>query len=145
VAQVSFLLKRKRSAQRFEYAAAGSNLQGLICSMDNDPKYLYLTTTGRKTGEPREIEIWFTHLNRSYYLIAEHRERANWVQNILHDPRVSFRVGKQKFNGAGRVVDETKEEDLWRSIRALSDEKYGWSDGLVVELTPIIATHHYPH
>jgi hypothetical protein len=22
--------------------------------------YLYLTTTGRVTGQPREIEIWFT-------------------------------------------------------------------------------------
>ena len=27
---------------------------------DREPKFLYLTTTGRRTGLPREIEIWFT-------------------------------------------------------------------------------------
>ena len=27
--------------------------------------YLYLTTTGRVTGQPREIEIWFTEVCRN--------------------------------------------------------------------------------
>jgi len=100
-----------------------------------EEQFLYLTTTGRKTGEPREIEIWFTHFAGRYYLIAEHREKAGWVQNILHQPRVSFRVSDQTFNGTGRVVDEATEGELLRSVRALSERKYGWSDGLVVELT----------
>lgn len=101
-----------------------------------DPQYLYLTTTGRNSGLPREIEIWFTQLNGRFYLIAEHRERANWVQNIQHDPRISFRVGEQSFTGRGRVVDQTGEPELWSAVRCLSDEKYGWSEGLIVELTP---------
>ncbi len=25
----------------------------------NEPPYLYLTTTGRRSGNPHEIEIWF--------------------------------------------------------------------------------------
>ncbi|HKX30527.1 MAG TPA: nitroreductase family deazaflavin-dependent oxidoreductase [Blastocatellia bacterium] len=104
--------------------------------MKNDPPYLYLTTLGRKTGLSREIEIWYTEFNGRYYLIAEMRERANWVRNILANPHVSFRIGDRKFIGRGRVIDQSGEFDLWQNVRSLSDRKYGWSDGLVVELTP---------
>src|SRR5262249_30833677 len=45
-----------------------------------EPEYLYLTTTGRVSRVPREIEIWFTeHLGR-FYLVAEHGENAQWVR-----------------------------------------------------------------
>ncbi|MCI0338063.1 MAG: nitroreductase family deazaflavin-dependent oxidoreductase [Acidobacteria bacterium] len=104
--------------------------------MKDEPQFLYLTTIGRRSALPREIEIWFTQLNGRYYLIAETRERANWVQNILHNPQISFRVGTLRLNGSGRVVDEANESDLWQNVRALSDRKYGWSDGLVIELKP---------
>jgi deazaflavin-dependent oxidoreductase (nitroreductase family) len=101
----------------------------------NEEQFLYLTTTGHKTGIPREIEIWFTQLKQRYYLIAEHNEKAKWVQNILHQPRISFRISNQTFNGSGRIVNEATEYELLKSVRALSKQKYGWSDGLVVELT----------
>lgn len=101
-----------------------------------EPQYLYLTTTGRRSGLPREIEIWFTARAGRYYLIAEHRERAAWVRNIIHEPRISARIGDLRFEGRGRVLDETREAGLWAEVRALSDRKYGWSDGLIVELEP---------
>jgi len=98
--------------------------------------YLYLTTVGRKTGLPREIEIWFIRLGGRFYLIAEKRDRAGWVQNILGNPQVTFRVGGQKFSGVGRVVDEANEADLRRRVCEGFDRKYGWSDGLIAELVP---------
>jgi deazaflavin-dependent oxidoreductase (nitroreductase family) len=98
--------------------------------------YLYLTTIGRKSGEPREIEIWFTARGGKYYLIAERREEAHWVQNIQHNPHIAFRLGPQRFTGMGRIVDGAHEPELWREVRDLSEKKYGWSDGLVVELIP---------
>ena len=58
-------------------------------------KYLYLTTTGRRTRRPREIEIWFTQRGGRYYLVAEHRERAQWVKNLRAEPRVAVRVGRR--------------------------------------------------
>jgi deazaflavin-dependent oxidoreductase (nitroreductase family) len=102
----------------------------------SEAPYLYLTTIGRRSGEPREIEIWFTARGGRYYLIAEHREQTQWVKNIRHNSRISFRVGDQNFIGQGRIVDEAREAELWRSVRELSEKKYGWSDGLVVELLP---------
>lgn len=109
---------------------------GRAIPVNNEEAFLYLTTIGRKTGIPREIEIWFTQLGGRYYLIAERRKQTHWVQNMLHHPRISFRVAGRNFHGTGRVVDETGEQELLKSVRNLSDQKYGWSDGLVVELTP---------
>lgn len=99
-------------------------------------QFLYLTTTGRKTGLPREIEIWYAELDGRYYLISELRERAQWVRNLLAQPAVRIRVGEVDVPGRGRVVDPTAEPRLARAVCALFDEKYGWSDGLIVELTP---------
>ncbi len=99
-------------------------------------KYLYLTTTGRRTGRPREIEIWFTQRGSRYYLVAEHRERAQWVKNLMAEPRVAVRVGRRAFAAQARVVDAKAEPELARTVRTLSEKKYGWGKGLVVELDP---------
>ena len=99
-------------------------------------KYLYLTTTGRRTGRPREIEIWFTQRGGRYYLVAEHRERAQWVKNLRAKPRVAVRVGRRSFAAKARVVDAKAEPELARAVRTLSERKYGWGNGLVVEIDP---------
>jgi deazaflavin-dependent oxidoreductase (nitroreductase family) len=101
-----------------------------------ETEVLYLTTTGRRTGRPREIEIWFTERDGRHYLIAEHLWETHWVQNVLADPRVSIRVGDEAFPARARVIDVTAEPDLHQQVQALSEAKYGWGDGLVVELTP---------
>jgi deazaflavin-dependent oxidoreductase (nitroreductase family) len=101
-----------------------------------EAQYLYLTTMGRRTGRPREIEIWFTRREGRLYLIAEHRERARWVQNLRALPRVTVRLGKRTFPARGRVIDARAEPELARAVKGLSEKKYGWGDGLVVELTP---------
>lgn len=104
--------------------------------MSAEEAYLYLTTTGRQSGQPREIEIWFTCREGRYYLLAEHGERARWVLNLRAAPRVCWRVGDAAFTGQARVVDADAEPALSAVVRRLSTEKYGWGDGLVVELTP---------
>jgi deazaflavin-dependent oxidoreductase (nitroreductase family) len=96
--------------------------------------YLYLTTLGRVSGQPREIEIWFTEHGGHFYLVAE-RECANWVRNILSQPQVKVRVGDAEFDAVARVVHNDCEPQITTAVKALFDAKYGWSDGLIVELT----------
>lgn len=98
--------------------------------------YLYLTTTGRHSGQPREIEIWFTQRGDRYYLVAERRERAQWVQNLKVTPKVGVRVGRRSFSAQARVVDARTEPRLARAVKKLSEAKYGWGTGLIVELDP---------
>ncbi len=104
--------------------------------MDYKPEFFYLTTTGRKSGQPHEIEIWYVAHNGCYYLVSEHRERSHWVQNIQQTPAVRFQVNGQTHSGTGRTVDREAEPELAASVSALMDAKYQWSDGLIVELCP---------
>src|SRR5262245_65463614 len=65
-------------------------------------QFLHLTTTGRKTGLPREIEIWFVERESRIYILAEHGYKANWVQNILANPSVTIRL-------MGRLCESNRE------------------------------------
>ena len=56
------------------------------------------------------------------------------MQNILHDPVISFRVRDQTFTGTARIIDPAQEPELASAVAALMDAKYEWSDGLIVEL-----------
>ena len=96
-------------------------------------QYLCLTTRGRKSGAPREIEIWFTHREGRFYIIAEYAT-SNWVQNLIVYPEVQVRVAENSFKARARVIPS--ETDLSRAVQQLSRDKYGWGDGLIVELTP---------
>ncbi len=100
------------------------------------PEFLYLTTIGRKSSEPHEIEIWFVEYAGKYYLVSEHRERSHWVQNIVHNPKVSFWVDGETHQGSGRAVIPQTEPELASTIAAKMEAKYGWSEGLIVELSP---------
>lgn len=51
-------------------------------------EFLYLTTIGRNSGKPHEIEIWYVKHGYCYNLIAEHREQAYWVKNIQRNQDV---------------------------------------------------------
>ena len=102
-------------------------------------QYLYLTTRGRKTGLPREIEIWFVTRENKYYVLAEHRENAQWVKNIRHNPQVHVRVGTLEFNATARVLDRERDRDAWEQARQSEKSKYGWGGGLPVEIVPDIA------
>jgi hypothetical protein len=41
------------------------------------------------------------------------------------------------------VLDYRKGRQLWDEVQAISDHKYGWGDGLPVEITPV-KTHSAP-
>jgi deazaflavin-dependent oxidoreductase (nitroreductase family) len=98
-------------------------------------KYLYLTTRGRKTGRPREIEIWFTHHEGCFYVIAEYTT-SNWVKNVQADRAVQVRVAGKNFAAQAQVLQPDSNPELVKTVQNLSNKKYGWGDGLVVQLTP---------
>ena len=102
---------------------------------------MYLTTLGWKTGKQHRIEIWFAEHNGKYYIISERLGSAHWVQNIKHNPAVSFSINNNNvFTGSARIVDQEKESALAAEVLKLMDRKYKWSQGLIVELTPINST-----
>ena len=100
-----------------------------------------MTTRGWKTGNHHRIEIWFVEYGGRYYIISERLDIAHWVQNIKHDPKVSFSIDNEiVFKGIARMVDQEKESELTREVSKLMNTKYKWSQGLIVELTPMNST-----
>src|SRR5215475_4257747 len=102
-----------------------------------DKQFLYLTTIGRTTGLPREIEIWFIVRRERFYLFAETREAAGWVKNIRRNPNVTVRIGEWQSDATARVLDRHTDGKLWGKVAAIARRKYGWGDGLPVEITPL--------
>jgi len=98
---------------------------------------LHLTTVGRVTGRSREIEIWFILCRENFYLFSEHGEATGWVKNIRRSPEVSVRIGDRGIRAVARVLDYRTDRQLWDEVQAIANRKYGWGDGLPVEITPI--------
>lgn len=90
-------------------------------------KYRYLTTTGRKSGHPHEIEICFGIQGDSLYLLSGNGEDSDWVRNLRADPNVTVRIAKHAFTGIARIVNEEKERTL--APHMLAGKYQGWKEG----------------
>lgn len=92
-----------------------------------DEDYCYLTTIGRITGKPHEIEIWFGLNDATLYILSGGMDKSDWVKNLLKNPMVAVRIAKQAFAGTARLVKDEKEETMARYLLA---EKYQeWETG----------------
>ena len=96
----------------------------------------YVTTIGRVTGQPREIEIWFTEADGRLFIISGEPKTSNWVKNIRKDSHVRVWLAGKEFSATARLLDPNKDDASYDLARRLSLEKYDWDDGLPVEITP---------
>lgn len=95
-----------------------------------DEAFAYLTTTGRRSGDPHTIEIWFAVDGGAVYMMAGGRDRSDWVRNVLVHEDVTLRIGTDEWDGRARVVEPDTEEDA--RVRPLLRAKYAdASDDLV--------------
>lgn len=92
-----------------------------------DDGVCHLQTTGRVTGRPRTIEIWFAVDGTRLYLLAGGREHAHWVRNLRADPSVRVRIGGRTLEGQARTVEGDPAEPLAR--RLLAAKYQGWREG----------------
>ncbi len=84
-------------------------------------EYCYLTTTGRVTGKPHEIEIWFARKGNMLYLLSGGGHKSDWVKNLTKNPNITVRIAERTFNATGRLVQQAEEES---SARAMLADKY---------------------
>ena len=75
-----------------------------------DLDYCYLTTTGRHTGSPHQIEIWFAISDAHVYLLSGAGDHADWVRNLMVSPEVVVEIGDLKRTTKARVVSDPVED-----------------------------------
>ena len=111
--------------------------------------FCYLTTTGRVSGRPHTIEIWFALRDHTLYVLSGGGDGSDWVRNLLRRPVVTVRLGRRDaaaLAGRARVVEPGSDED--ELARRLVVAKYqptyggdlsGWRRSalpLAVDLSP---------
>ena len=97
-----------------------------LLSQFTQEEYCYLTTKGRVSKRPHEIEIWFGAQNNTLYLLSGSKT-SDWVKNLRRDPAVRVRIANHTFTGTARVVQDQEEEQTARYLLA---EKYQeWEQG----------------
>jgi deazaflavin-dependent oxidoreductase (nitroreductase family) len=77
-------------------------------ALAND-RVIDITTTGRKTGKPRRIEIWFHRLGESYFITGTPGKPRDWYANLLAEPAFIFHL------------KESASADLAATARAITE------------------------
>jgi len=83
--------------------------------------YCYVTTTGRRSGKPHTIEIWFAFEDDRVYLLSGGRDGSDWVKNLKEHPTVGLRIGDLDVIARARVVEDSDED---AHVRKLLLDKY---------------------
>ena len=89
-----------------------------------------LETRGRSTGRPRRVPVGNGRKGDSFWIIAEHGMRANYVRNIARDPqvRVRLRIGL-RYRWLTGIATVLPDDDAlarqrriiaWHPLRALN-------------------------
>ena len=86
-------------------------------------KFIQLTTTGRRTGKPHLVELWFAFKYGKVYLSHEGME-TDWMKNIKKHHEVSFEIGGIRLTGKGRSLTDGTSE-TWIGKVALYEKYYG--------------------
>jgi deazaflavin-dependent oxidoreductase (nitroreductase family) len=78
--------------------------------------YCYLTTTGRRTGRPHRIEIWYARDGDVVYLLAGGGHRSDWVRNVVAEPAARVEIDGTVHSARARVVDGGEEAERARAF-----------------------------
>jgi deazaflavin-dependent oxidoreductase (nitroreductase family) len=98
-----------------------------------EARLYYVTTTGRRTGRPHEVEIWCVAVGGALYLMAGSGERSDTVRNALASPDVTVRVGAETRPARASVVRDEAEAAPVRAAMVAkyataADDLAGWSE-----------------
>ena len=78
-----------------------------------------ITTTGRRTGRPRRIEIWFHNVDGRIYITGMPGRRS-WYANLLADPALTFHLKESiaaDLAGTARpITDEAERREILEVI-----------------------------
>ena len=79
-------------------------------------KILLLTTTGRKSGEPRTTPLIYAQDGDRYVIVASKGgapEHPGWYENLEKTPEVELQVLDEVFPARARTAEGEERERLW--------------------------------
>jgi deazaflavin-dependent oxidoreductase (nitroreductase family) len=76
-----------------------------------------LTTTGRRSGKPRTVTIWFAldpDPARPRVFLTGGGEAPQWCRNLRAHPAVEVQIGSTRLRGRARVAGDPAEAEAVR-------------------------------
>jgi deazaflavin-dependent oxidoreductase (nitroreductase family) len=92
--------------------------------------FCYLTTTGRTSGRPHRIEIWFALHGHTVYLLSGGTDRSDWVRNLMVSPEVVLEIGEVRRTTRARVVEPGTDEDALARRQLVEKYQPGYGEDL---------------
>ena len=103
------------------YRWSGGRIGGKLANLP----VLLLETVGRKTGAERTNALTYLPRGEEFVVIAsvlgEPRHPA-WYHNLVADPKVSIRVGRNHLAVEARVAEGEEREEIWDELTAVSPD-----------------------
>ncbi len=88
--------------------------------------FAYLTTTGRATGKPHRIEIWFVVIDGAIWVNSGGGRDSDWVQNLLADPLLEVGIGDKEWSATADMLDQSSPHPARERLAA---RYQGWRPG----------------
>ncbi len=83
---------------------------------------LLLTTTGRRSREPRTAALIYGRDGEDHVVVASLAgapQHPNWYHNLVADPSVQVQVGAERFSATARSVTGEERERLWAVMSSI--------------------------
>jgi F420H(2)-dependent quinone reductase len=99
------------------YNLTGGRIQ--MNSAQDPVGLLALTTTGRKSGQPRTVSLVYIKSGSSYVVAASNAGRDKhpaWYLNLRSNPQVTVRIKNQQFKAVTATVDPEQRKQLWEQL-----------------------------
>ncbi len=86
------------------------------------PSVALLETIGRKSGEPRVTPVGngLDKKTNTFWIVTEFGHKAQYVKNLIANPRVRVRVGRRWHSGTAVVMEDDDARERQRSMRKLN-------------------------
>lgn len=82
---------------------------------------LLLTTTGRKSGQPRIVQLAYTEIDGRLHLVASNfggQKHPGWSYNLGANPSAEVQLGARKFPVAARQLNDEEKARVWGQLVA---------------------------
>jgi F420H(2)-dependent quinone reductase len=125
------LIKWMSRVNTLAYKVSGGRVGGTF--LQGAPVAL-LTTTGRKSGQPRVSPLLFLRDGDRVVLVASQGGRANnpmWYLNLKANPEVSVQIKKEVLELTARDATEAERAQYWPQLVAMYssfDDYQSWTD-----------------
>ena len=132
--QTTTIIKWMSRAQTFLYKKTGGRLGGKF--LQGAPVAL-LTTTGRKTGEPRVSPLLYLREGNRVVLVASKVGAANnpmWYLNLKANPTVSIQIKDEVLHLRARDATDAERAQYWPRLTEMYtsfDDYQSWTDRVI--------------